>query len=65
MSLLYNTWTEFFKAHGKEEGPFCELLSSHIAPFNDVTKTRLGDPNELWLSIASNKFNFILATRDQ
>ena len=62
MPLLYNTWTEFFQARLEENGSYGELSESPISPFNDATKSHVGNPDRLRLSVASNKFNFILVT---
>ncbi len=62
MPLLYNTWTEFFQAKLEENGSYGELSESPISQFNDATKSHVGNPDRLRLSVASNKFNFILVT---
>jgi hypothetical protein len=62
MPLQYNTWTEFFKARLEDDKSFGELSESPIAPFNNATKSHLENPNRLRLSVASDKFNFILVT---
>jgi hypothetical protein len=62
MPLLYNTWTQFFQARLEENRSYLELSESPISPFNNATKSHAGNPDRLRLSVASNKFNFILLT---
>jgi hypothetical protein len=60
MPIQYNTWLEFFQARQRDDGSFRELLGSSMDPFNDTTTSHLNDPNGLRLSVALNKFNFVL-----
>jgi hypothetical protein len=62
MPLQYTTWTEFFQARLEENGSYGKLSESPITPFNDATRSHTENPDGLRLSVASNKFNFILAT---
>ncbi len=62
MPIQYNTWLEFFRARQRDDSSFCELLGSSMDLFNETTTSHLNDPNGLRLSVASNKFNFVLVT---
>ncbi len=62
MPLQYNTWTKFFQARLEDDKSFGELSESPIAPFINATKGHLENPDRVRLSVASNKFNFILVT---
>ena len=60
MPPKYNTWVDYYRGLRDSGGPFRELFDSKISTFNEFTWDHVNNDKSLKLTIASNKYSFLL-----